>query len=95
MDTNVKGLTDGIADADLPLSGRIALAREGIVALELKLTVIAAEQSAFAGRIGGGEPVSADLERQRQELRKLRTQTERKLLMMNSFASKLESEPTV
>lgn len=94
MDSNIKGLTDGVADADLPLGGRIAMARDGIAALERKITTIAAEQAELAARIERGEPVTADLEQQDRELRKLRAQTERKLLLMQGFAAKLESEPT-
>jgi hypothetical protein len=92
MNENPKGLSDGIADGDLPLSARIALAHDGIVALDHKLATIERDQAELSGRIARGEGVGPEIRQQEAELRKLRAQTERQHLVLTSYVAKLERE---
>lgn len=93
MDEHLPDYREALADGDGPLGGKIAIAREGIEALERKLTDIERAQSDLVERIERGEPVEREMQSQEAELKKLRLETERKRRIMAAFLAQLERAP--
>lgn len=81
---------EALSDGDPPRNTKIALFRANIVAIELKLKNIGAEQAEVADRIRRGEPVKGDLARHKAELEKARSSLERKHLFLASHLAELE-----
>lgn len=90
MDEHLPDYREALADGDGPLGGKIALAREGIEALERKLADIERAQSDLAERIERGEPVEREMQSQVAELKKLRLETDRKRRTLAAYLAQLE-----
>lgn len=92
MNTEIAGVTNSVAEADLPLVAKIDVAKEGIDALRSDLKDCELQLADIAKRVEEGEEVTSELDMVHKDLTKLRTKIEGKITLMTGYIAGMEKE---
>ena len=90
MNSEIAGVTNSVAEADLPLAAKIDVAKEGIDALRRDLKNCEQQLADIAKRVEDGEEVTSELDSIQNDLTKLRTKIEGKITLMTGYIAGME-----